>query len=403
VNEVANMIDTITLIIKPPFFKITDGSVFTPHIDELRKQRFGRHPMLRAVLNPLKTGYKRVYLPFLTFTLRASENHIEEELRVEFSAPKMLFLENVQEVDEKDFGLLTQRLKEKLEGTGIFFPPDYLPHAEVSKIHFCKNIVLDNFISANYVISKLARFDVPKSLDFNQKRFDNSGRALYLYSKTHHFVIYDKVFDLNRPGNRGVDRDKTLFQKSLFDYLQKEKEPLEILRLEVRLTQKQKLASILKKSGVVLDTPRFKSLFKKEISRKVIMFYWNNCFRDTKYRFLLSQSKKSDDLVNDIFNYLKHDSNQTKSKIIQYKIAFSLLGFYLYAQQNGVRSLRNVIERSFNKRTWFRANKDFEMLSKALENNKKEDFMSRIEEALEKFETYKPNFRLDYVNESILK
>ena len=398
VSKVVNMIDTITLTIKPPFFKITDGSLFAPPIDELRKQRFGGRFFLKAVLNPPKTGYKRVYLPFLTFTRRANGTGVEEELRVEFSAPKILFLENVQEIDEEDFGLLTQRLEEKLEGAGIWLPPDYLPHAEVSKIHFCKNIVLNNFISANYVISKLARFDVPKSLDFNQKRFDNSGRALYLYSKTHHFVIYDKVFDLNRPGNRGVDRDKTLFQKSLFDYLQKKKEPLEILRLEVRLTQKQKLASVLNKSGVVLDMLRLKSLFKKEIAQKIIQFYWNTCFRDTKYRFLLGQSKKIDDLTNDIINYLKHDGCQTKSRIIQYKIAFSLLGFYLYTQEKGVRSLRNFIEGNFDRRTWYRANQDFETLSMILEQNKKETFMEQIEEALEKFEIYKPNFPLDFVN-----
>lgn len=392
------MIDTITLTIKTPFFKIIDGSIFIPSVDELRKLKFGGRPYLKAMFNPPKAGYKRVYLPFLTFFRRATENGIEEELRVEFSAPKMLYLDNTSEIDEKDFDLLTQTLKQKLENIGVLLPSNYLPYAEVAKIHFCKNIVLDGFISANYVINRLARFDVPKSLDFNQKRFDNGGRVLYLYSGTHHFVIYDKVFDLKRPGNRGVDRDKTLFQKSLFDYLQKEKEPLEILRLEVRLTQKQKLASVLNKSGVVLDTLRLKSLFKKEVAQKVIMFYWNSCFRDTKYRFLSTQSRKVDDLTNDIINYLKHGGCQTKSKIIQYKIAFSLLGFYLYAQEKGVRALRNFIEGNFDRRTWYRANQDFETLSMILEQNKKKTWMEQVEEALEKFEIYKPNLPLDFVN-----
>jgi len=73
------MIDTITLTIKPPFFKITDGSLFAPPIDELRKQRFGGRLFLRSVLNPPKTGYKRVYLPFLTFTRRANGTGVEED------------------------------------------------------------------------------------------------------------------------------------------------------------------------------------------------------------------------------------------------------------------------------------------------------------------------------------
>jgi len=372
--------------------------MFAPNINELKKQKFGSRPFLKSVQNPPKTGYKRVYLPFLTFTVRAKQTGIEEELRVEFSCPKLLFRNNVQEIDEKDFDLLIQTLRQKLIDMGVWTPQNYLPYAQVSRVHFCKNVVLDNFITANYVIRKLAKFDVSKKLDINEKRFDNFGRGLYFYSGAHSFIIYDKINDLNTPGNRGIDRDKTVFQKNLFDYFQKEKEPLEILRFEIRLKKKQKLLSVLNKVGVTLDKPRFKFLFNKGLAQKVILFYWNSFFRNTKYQFLLSRPKKPDDLIENILNYLKYDNYQVKSKRIQYKIAFSLLGFYLYAQEHGIRSLRYIIENSFDKRTWCRANKDFEILSKILEQSKKEAFMNQIDEALEKFETYKPNLGLVNVN-----
>lgn len=387
------MIDTVVLTMKPPSYRILDGSRFTPSIDEVEKQNFGGRSFRKCVFNPsvdrLKPGF---YLPRMTYLIRAGKHGLERELKIEFSAPKLIYPDNIDEVAENDLEKLVIDLHRKLNLLGIHVEPNNLIHAPVSNIHFCKNIPFTNYQSVNFIISTIYKVNATQKIDLNIRHFKNQGQALYFYAKNANFVLYDKIRDLNAPKGRSVDENGTI-QKSLFKYFETKKEPLELLRLEARLTQKQKLVSILQKVGLSIPNPRLSDLFRKEVARKVLLFYWNYYVSIPRHQFLFSASKTPEELTRIMFSYFRG-----KRQKVQYKKVFSLLGFYLYAKQHGIKSVRDVIDTNFSSRTWPRAVKDFDIISEFATQKRDDDFISYIENELEKFEPYRLNFPLDFVN-----
>ena len=66
-------------------------------------------------------------------------------LKIEFSAPKMLFGNNFDELTDSDFPNLLTKLKRTLKEMGVFILEDHLTSAPVSAIHFSKNIPLTDY------------------------------------------------------------------------------------------------------------------------------------------------------------------------------------------------------------------------------------------------------------------
>jgi hypothetical protein len=58
-------------------------------------------------------------------------------------------------------------------------------------------------------------------------------------------VVYDKIADLQKSEKRSIDKDQTEYQMSLFDEIQSQGSPLEVIRFEVRLNKKVKFNQIL--------------------------------------------------------------------------------------------------------------------------------------------------------------
>lgn len=370
------MIDTVCLLIPKSKVTIIDLlSLGVPawnlHSRTEQYDKFVKNPSKKdknsGLYFPRLTGYKRKNLPQ------------EENIRIEFSAPKLLYLNNIDELEEKDFVRVIEALQDRLKRMGIIASKSLLENATISSVHFSKNIFLEDGYTANYLISEMNKINLRKSFDFAKTRFLNDGQSLYAHTASHQFVIYDKIADLGKDEKRAIDKDQTWYQLSLFSELQKNKELQEIIRFEVRLNQKQKLNKVLEDLGYSKN-PTFKEIFNLEISKKVVSSYWNRIIKE-KNIGLFSISASVKDLLQTLF---------LAKKKLKPKQAIYLIGLITLARdENGMRQLRTIVSKRSHTRTWYRIAKDMEKAGEIIAKNRIRDWVTQIDNKLEEYKPYK--------------
>jgi len=320
---------------------------------------------------PRLTGYKR--------------SQYDSNVRIEFSAPKLLYLNNLDELENNDFSKIIEQLQKRLKDMGVVVEKTILENASVSSVDFSKNILLQNGYTANYLISEMNKVNLIKSSDFAKTRFINDGQSLYAHADSHQFVIYDKIADLNKGKKRATDKDQTLHQKNLFSKLNKTNALQEIIRFEVRLNHKQKMNKILEELGYQKN-PSFKEVFSTEMSKKVITDYWEKLIKERSLG-LFSISVSIKDILQTLF---------LENKILKPKQAIYLVGlFMLVKDESGIRQLRTIVSKRSHDRTWYRMVKDIKQVSELLTKNKTRDWVVQIDKA---FQNYKPYKIKDYEN-----
>lgn len=114
------MIDTIVLTLGSSMYRITEPDKFSP------SARWIENPLMitsdiRSKQNVTKNELRRgAYKPHLTLSNCKSYNGLRDIiLKIELSLPKLLFGNNFQELQYKDFSLITKKLVEKLERMGV--------------------------------------------------------------------------------------------------------------------------------------------------------------------------------------------------------------------------------------------------------------------------------------------
>lgn len=347
------MIDTIILVIPKDGYTVFDHDKFHPSTRRLFDKShpdFGSRAFLTYKQNPTKEDYRAgIYKPKLTITERLAEYGIEEPLKIEFSIPKLLYGNNVDELEDRNFDSVIEVLKQRLNEMGVRFfeNPIFNPliNASVSGIHFSKNILLNDYTTASMVIRELDKIDLNEKLDLNRTHFRNGGRALYLYANSFSIVFYDKWADITK--GRATDKDKTLHQLDLFKKRQELLQPNEILRFEVQLIKKQKLKSVLKEVGFEEELT-FKNIFNSSLSQKVINFYWQKIISDSAYVLKLFEGTPERILTRILTN---------PNKRPDLKDAFTELGISLYIHHHGAKNLRDMVERRYSEKSWFRLKK----------------------------------------------
>jgi len=137
------MVDTIVLLLTKNTFEISDPDMFEPSARWAQTTSRVVRDML-SKQNPTKKELPAgIYKPRLTLSRRiGSKDKLEIMLKVELSLPKLLFGNNFEELQHKDFVQLTRKLAETLETMGIIITPDGLAQAPVAAIHYSKNIPL---------------------------------------------------------------------------------------------------------------------------------------------------------------------------------------------------------------------------------------------------------------------
>ncbi len=315
---------------------------------------------------PRLTGYNRGYSQ-------------EANVRIEFSAPKLIYLNNLDELEDKDFGVVIDTLQERLQTMGVVVTKSVLENAQVSSIHFSKNILLKDGYTVNHLISEMNKVNLRKSFDFAKTRFMNDGQSLYAHTTSHQLVIYDKMSDLSKDKKRAIDKEQTVYQRSLFAELSKDTELKEVIRFEIRLSQKQKMNKVLEDLGYNKN-PFFRDVFSTEISKRVVTSYWKKLIKERNLG-LFSISLSIKDILQTLF---------LADKKLKPKQAIYLLGLFMLAKdENGMRQLRTITSKRSHDRTWYRIAKDMHEVSEIITKNKIRDWVTQIDKALETYQSYK--------------
>lgn len=376
-NRQKKMIDTIILTIpREQIRMLSPDGRYIPAWDLHSKT----NNYTKYVKNP--TPYDRkneIYRPRLTGVKRRVRGNLYNSfLKIEFSVPKLIFGNNLNELSESDFPKVLNTLKERLIEVGVLISDKDLRQATVSTVHFGKNIELRDGYTASFVTKELSKININKKFDLSKTSFRNDGQSLQGYTMAHSVVFYDKVSDLGKSKKRAIDKDQVPNQLSLFSGIKASTPSLEILRFEVRLCQKQKLNGVLRKIGFKKD-PTFEDIFKADIWKKALLFYWDQMIKNENL-FLFSNKTEPKELLQDLLK--KYPNSKAKEYIF-------LVGLdALCKSKGGIRDLRSILETKVSQRSWYRISDGIKRLNKATSKRKISDWVKQIEDSLNEFKPY---------------
>jgi hypothetical protein len=365
------MLDTIILEFPINCRQIIDPTKFTPNTRQLETFKgFGK-----CTNNGLKEiKRKGLYQPKLTAIKRDKVFF----LKIEFSAPKVMFGDNLNELEENDFEEMVARLNEMIKNMGVLLQPEQIKKAKVIGLHPSKNILLTNKYTSSFAIRELYKINLSQKMDIQRVSFRNEGEAIQLYSKRHSVVFYDKINDLTKPERRAIDKDQTERQRNLFEFIRANKKGLEVLRFEIRLSQSDKMKEVLAGVGFNQE-PVLKNIFKKSLCQKIVKYYWESLF------------------VGDLFLFNTFNNPQRILEMILLKYpktrirtAIMLVGLNLLCRDDdGFRGFRKVIDKHKNKTDWHSLRRYLDKFKNDYFKEPKHGFINDIQREIRGFEAFK--------------
>jgi hypothetical protein len=327
------MIDTVVLLIPQHEFRVTNYEAFNPTARYLFEQPYYRlsKGYISCVQNPTKKEMQEGnYKPRLTLTKRLSGGVYSVALKIEFSAPKLLFGNNFDELENDDFNAVLTKLHKKLSEMKIIIDIEKLRYAQVTGIHYGKNIVLKNATSS-LVINTIRKLDISKRLDTGNTDFRNEGQAIRYHTNSYELTFYDKMKDLEQAKiseKRAIEKDSSI-QLNLFT--KEEIVKNEVLRMEVRLNNKKKIQDMLIECGCNPKATTFHCLFHKEVAKRVLNHFWDNHITPSFNIVLLAEES-----THELFH-------KAKSLGLKENKALQIIGALQLIKENGIRTLKSIL------------------------------------------------------------
>ena len=192
------MIDTIVLSLTPELYQISEPDKFKPAAHWILEASKNKEARLkyRSITSKQNATKKEllngIYKPHLTLAYcRNIQGIIEPLLKIELSLPKLLYGNNFNELQYKDFKTITSKLAATLATMGVIVTPKDLTHASVLAIHYSKNIPLTDGSTPYHYINKIKEANVRLSLDTNQTDYRNEGHS-YKWHCNSYEVVFEK-------------------------------------------------------------------------------------------------------------------------------------------------------------------------------------------------------------------
>jgi hypothetical protein len=274
------VLDSIALTLDRHQFEIREPGRFSPSARGLLTPPYyhlGGRGHFACVQNPTKNDLKTGrYLPRLTLQKRLVRGGFSVVLRIEFSAPKMIFGNNFDELTSRDFERVLDALGARLAGMGVDVDDYTLRAARVSAIHYGKNVALLDYTSAAMALNELSAIDLNRRLDLSRTDYRNEGHAIRYHANSFEVTFYDKLADLRAARvseKRAIERDSAI-QAGLFLGASPFPNDLEVLRMEVRLGTRAKILNVLKRIGADPGSePTFAALFDVSLAKSVLLHF----------------------------------------------------------------------------------------------------------------------------------
>lgn len=344
------MLDTIAISLPEKDYNIKYPERFSPHAFLIRNPGFSGKCVVKSIYNPTKEEKAKGYKPRLTIFKRSVKgNYGTIWLKIEFSAPKLVFGNNFEELGVSgNLEIVLKALHKALQEMGVETKYDSLLNAKVSMIHYSKNILLNRSTPCFLLIQVLEKLDMSTKLDLTQTDFRNGGQMVKYHASTYEVALYDKVKDLEQASKYGEKRGVESDYGNMPDLFSQNKQKPEVLRFEVRLTTR-KLKPILRNLDFDNECT-FKNLFSANISRAVLLHYWEII---TNGLYMLNIN--TNDLEKLVYAIQTAFPRKRPNKTME------LIGFILCCQKLGVRGARMTL--NLKNHQWYRMKAD----AKALE------------------------------------
>lgn len=338
------MIDTITIKLSESDFKINDYTKFSPDTYSFFNPpyaKMGSRGYIDAYQNPTRTEFKQgIYKPQLTLRKRWQNSQPSILLYIQFSAPKLLYKNNFDEITTADLDKVTSNLGSILQDMGVGLRIRDLKEAKVTKIHYSKNIILPEYIIPSMVIGEIRKVDYNLHQELTEKDYRNAGHSIRFHTNKYELIIYDKKKDLQKSmqsDKRSIENDN-MIQQDLF-YSLKKKKHLEILRIEARLNNSNWIKN---QTGISKINQTLMTLFDSELSAKVLRKSWKSIL--DRYQLV------KPDIDNKERFLARFIANNPGVKLTN---ALAAYGYLECVKDMGVTKLRNLAENRFSNRTWY--------------------------------------------------
>ncbi len=328
------MLDTIAINLQRNDFIIHEPDRFTPNAGFLNNPMCADKGMMKCVYNPTKKEKAKGYMPRLTLFKKPFGDWSNSIwLKIEFSAPKMIYGNNFEELrGNYDLKKVVMAVLDALKRMKIETTYEALINAKVSAIHYSKNILLERDTPSWLLIQALEKMDMSAKLDLNQTDFRNGGQMAKYHASNYEIVIYDKVKDLEQARKYGEKRGAETDYNCQHDMFAGRIRP-EVLRLEVRL-KSRKIKSLLASLGFKPRTI-LKDLFCASLSRAVLLHYWEEM---TKGLYILNIEAGSCEKL--VGNIRAHFPKKRPNGVL------TLIGFIKTCQEAGIRGARLLLKLS---------------------------------------------------------
>lgn len=368
------MIDTITIRLSQNEFKILDHSKFNPDCYNFfypPYPKMGSRRYIDAYQNPRKTELKQgIYKPQLTLRLRTQGSEDSVYLYIQFSAPKVLYKNNFDELVDSDIEAILTKLTDSLKNMGVMLRMRDLKEAKVIKIHYSKNIILPEYIIPSMVIGEIKKVDFNLHKELTERDYRNAGHSIRFHTNNYELILYDKKKDLQKSmhsDKRAIENGNSI-QLNLFDEIKKKKH-FEVIRIESRLNN----ASWIKKElGISKQNQNIKTLFSSTLSSKVINKSWGRLLN--QYSYLKC---KTDDKEKFLATFMINNPEVRLTNVL------SIYAFLDIANSMGIGKFRNLIQHKYSNKTWYSFKKTIEKYN--LKSNLPNHFES-ISKILQDFE-----------------
>ncbi len=207
---------------------------------------------------------------------------------IEFSLPKLLNGNNVEEIFVGDFPKILELLRSHLWDYGIETTVDNLAWADLYRMDVGKNCNLIKIGTVTQVLNILHRCLILGRKSDAQIQYRNGGRSLHVLNKSADFIIYDKF----RCPEMTDGSDKAICEIM-------GKSSVEVLRMEKRFNNRRSLCRLFRKYGV--KRPKFQDILNPQIAQDVIGQEWQELMDG----FICPEVYPQEEILKQVLNHLK--------------------------------------------------------------------------------------------------
>lgn len=346
--------DTVVFIIPQEDYKIIDPSRFKERFEPLNYHNFQARKEFASKYKCVKTyrqnpsveeRRKGIVYPNLTIYERLRGSSYTCDLHVSVSLSKLLYGHSFKDVYTEQMNKVTLILVKRLYDMGVLVKTEDILKAAVNTMHYSSNITFPSEHHARMFLDRLNNVSIGNWFEKNERHYSNDGHAVRFHSNIFQIVFYLKYYDLNLPKSRCVDRRRTLQEEEIAKKLKDKNQIPPLVRLEIRFAGKRSLTTHLDRViGEKKSTWTFQELFSTNLSRKVLLYYWNKIISDPINRNLLCTLSDYDtcQIVLQKFKGRKVDK------------VLSGLGIFYLLHSLGVKDVRELMILRKSRASWYR-------------------------------------------------